>query len=65
MHLIVNDGMHRVYMALREWVIPQVVLVGEFQKTCRTTRTLFRAVGEMLKSGMTYRRLSQKVAQAS
>ena len=26
-HLIVNDGMHRVYMALREWVIPQVVLV--------------------------------------
>ncbi len=21
-HLIVNDGMHRVYMALREWVIP-------------------------------------------
>ncbi len=26
-HLIVNDGMHRVYMAMREWVIPQVVLV--------------------------------------
>jgi len=26
-HLIVNDGMHRVYMALREWVIPQVVLI--------------------------------------
>jgi hypothetical protein len=26
-HLIVNDGMHRVYMALREWVIPQVVFV--------------------------------------
>jgi hypothetical protein len=26
-HLIVNDGMHRVYMAVREWVIPQVVLI--------------------------------------
>jgi hypothetical protein len=26
-HLIVNDGMHRVYMALREWVIPQVALI--------------------------------------
>ncbi len=26
-HFIVNDGMHRVYMALREWVIPQVILV--------------------------------------
>jgi len=26
-HFIVNDGMHRVYMALREWVIPQVTLI--------------------------------------
>ncbi|MEI7448465.1 MAG: hypothetical protein WCJ75_02485 [Desulfomonile sp.] len=26
-HLIINDGMHRVYMALREWVIPQVALI--------------------------------------
>jgi hypothetical protein len=26
-HLIINDGMHRVYMALREWIIPEVVLV--------------------------------------
>jgi hypothetical protein len=26
-HLIVNDGMHRVYMALREWVNPQVALI--------------------------------------
>jgi hypothetical protein len=26
-HFIVNDGMHRVYMALREWIIPQVCLV--------------------------------------
>lgn len=26
-HLIINDGMHRVYMAMREWVIPQVVLI--------------------------------------
>ena len=26
-HFIINDGMHRVYMALREWVIPQVALV--------------------------------------
>ena len=26
-HLIINDGMHRVYMARREWTIPQVVLI--------------------------------------
>lgn len=26
-HLIINDGMHRVYMALREWFIPQVALI--------------------------------------
>lgn len=26
-HFIVNDGMHRVYMALREWVVPQVIFV--------------------------------------
>ena len=26
-HFLINDGMHRVYMALREWVIPQVILV--------------------------------------
>ncbi len=26
-HFIINDGMHRVYMARREWVIPQVVLI--------------------------------------
>lgn len=26
-HLVVNDGMHRVYMARREWVIPQVIFV--------------------------------------
>lgn len=26
-HLIINDGMHRVYMALREWIVPQVVLI--------------------------------------
>lgn len=26
-HLIINDGMHRVYMALREWVVPQIVLI--------------------------------------
>lgn len=31
-HLIVNDGMHRVYMALREWVIPQVVFVRGIPK---------------------------------
>jgi len=31
-HLIVNDGMHRVYMALREWVIPQVVLIRGIPK---------------------------------
>ncbi len=31
-HLIVNDGMHRVYMALREWVIPQVILVRGIPK---------------------------------
>jgi len=31
-HLIVNDGMHRVYMAMREWVIPQVVLIRGIPK---------------------------------
>lgn len=31
-HLIVNDGMHRVYMALREWVNPQVVLIRGIPK---------------------------------
>jgi len=31
-HFIVNDGMHRVYMALREWVIPQVVLIRGIPK---------------------------------
>ncbi|MFH0822018.1 MAG: hypothetical protein V2B18_04655 [Pseudomonadota bacterium] len=31
-HLIVNDGMHRVYMALREWVVPQVVLIRGIPK---------------------------------
>ena len=31
-HLIINDGMHRVYMALREWVVPQVVLVRGIPK---------------------------------
>jgi hypothetical protein len=31
-HLIVNDGMHRVYMALREWVIPQVILIRGIPK---------------------------------
>lgn len=31
-HLIVNDGMHRVYMALREWVVPQVIFVRGIPK---------------------------------
>ncbi|MCX5862604.1 MAG: hypothetical protein WCG29_02920 [Desulfomonile sp.] len=31
-HFIVNDGMHRVYMALREWMIPQVVLIRGIPK---------------------------------
>ena len=31
-HLIINDGMHRVYMALREWVVPQVVLIRGLPK---------------------------------
>lgn len=31
-HFIVNDGMHRVYMALREWVIPQVVVIRGIPK---------------------------------
>jgi hypothetical protein len=26
-HLIVCDGMHRIYMALREWIVPEVVYV--------------------------------------
>ncbi len=31
-HFIVNDGMHRVYMAMREWIVPQVVLVRGIPK---------------------------------
>jgi hypothetical protein len=31
-HFIVNDGMHRVYMALREWVVPQVCLIRGVSK---------------------------------
>jgi len=31
-HFIINDGMHRIYMALREWVIPQVILVRGIPK---------------------------------
>ncbi len=31
-HLIINDGMHRVYMALREWVIPQVCFIRGIPK---------------------------------
>jgi hypothetical protein len=32
-HLIINDGMHRVYMALREWVIPEVIFVRGIPKS--------------------------------
>jgi hypothetical protein len=32
-HFIVNDGMHRVYMALREWVIPQVIFIRGIPKS--------------------------------
>lgn len=32
MHLIINDGMHRVYMARREWIIPQVILIRGIPK---------------------------------
>ncbi|MFC1833293.1 hypothetical protein ACFL2Q_00995 [Thermodesulfobacteriota bacterium] len=31
-HFIVNDGMHRVYMALREWVMPQVIFARGIPK---------------------------------
>ncbi len=31
-HFIICDGMHRVYMALREWVMPQVVLIRGIPK---------------------------------
>ncbi len=31
-HLIINDGMHRIYMALREWIVPQVVLIRGLPK---------------------------------
>ena len=54
-HFIVNDGMHRVYMALREWVIPQVVLVRGIPKDLPyLTRTLFPGGGERLRNGMIY-----------
>lgn len=32
MNLIINDGMHRVYMARREWLIPQVVFIRGIPK---------------------------------
>jgi hypothetical protein len=31
-HMIICDGMHRVYMALREWKVPQVVYVRGIPK---------------------------------
>jgi len=31
-HLIINDGMHRIYMSLREWIVPQVILVRALPK---------------------------------
>jgi len=31
-HLIINDGMHRIYMALREWVIPEIILIRGIPK---------------------------------
>jgi hypothetical protein len=31
-HLVICDGMHRVYMALREWVIPQVIFIRGLPK---------------------------------
>lgn len=31
-HLIINDGMHRIYMARREWIVPQVVLIRGIPK---------------------------------
>lgn len=31
-HLIINDGMHRIYMALREWTIPEVILIRGIPK---------------------------------
>lgn len=31
-HLLINDGMHRIYMALREWKIPEVVLIRGIPK---------------------------------
>lgn len=31
-HFIINDGMHRVYMALREWIVPEVVLIRGIPK---------------------------------
>jgi hypothetical protein len=31
-HLIVNDGMHRIYMARREWAIPRVIFIRGIPK---------------------------------
>ncbi len=31
-HLVICDGMHRVYMALREWVVPQVIFIRGLPK---------------------------------
>ncbi len=31
-HLIINDGMHRLYMAMREWTVPQVIFIRGIPK---------------------------------
>jgi len=33
LHAIINDGMHRVYLARQEWIIPQVVYIRGIPKS--------------------------------
>ncbi len=59
-HLIINDGMHRVYMAMREWVIPQVVLIRGIPKDLPYYAFLCRGVGRILRRGMISRPVISK-----
>ena len=35
--LLINDGMHRLYLARMEWVVPQVTYVAAFPRHIRIT----------------------------
>lgn len=58
---IINDGMHRIYTAYLEWVIPQVILCGVCQNISPIMRSQFlKKIGPKLNSEMTSRLISSK-----